>query len=118
MDCLADMADCFGGQREAVMGREITKIFETFCSGTLQSIGTLLESDSNQQKGEFVLVVSGAQDRNENWSRACDLVDLLCVDLPLKQACRIAAETFSVSKNRLYQRGIDLTPPTSVDPGG
>ena len=107
-ESLADMAHCFGGQREAALGREISKKFETFFFGTLSSAGAFVDSDKNQQKGEFVVMVAGAADQDENWARACKLADVLGHDLPLKQACKIAADTFAVSKNQLYQRAIDV----------
>jgi len=45
------------GERRCVLGREITKKFEEFISGTLQEVAGLLED--KKVKGELVLVVEG-----------------------------------------------------------
>ena len=46
-------------------GREISKTFETFLQGTLNELHNQATADSNQQRGEIVIVVSGV-DRKTN----------------------------------------------------
>ncbi len=55
---LEDLQNAFG-DRQAVIGREMTKKFEEILRGTLSSLQN--ELSSRQIKGEFVLVVSGAR---------------------------------------------------------
>ena len=100
---LKDMAEIFGDDKEAVIGREITKIHETFYCSTLGDICDFVSDNKNQQKGEFVILVKGDPAIDKTWKQACVLADRLSEVLPAKKASRIAADTFEVSRNRLYQ---------------
>ena len=61
-ESLADLVAMFGPDREAVLARELTKLFETVLGDTLEGIAAKVAADDNQRKGEFVLVVRGAGD--------------------------------------------------------
>ena len=100
--CLMDMLDAFDSDRPIVVGREMTKLYETFFYGNIDEALRYIKADENMRKGEFVLVVGGNQNEDFEWKRACDLIDRLCRMLPRSEACRIAAETFSVNRKRLY----------------
>jgi 16S rRNA (cytidine1402-2'-O)-methyltransferase len=54
---LADLADCFGSDREACVSRELTKIYEENIKGSLSEL--LNHYNQNPPKGEIVIVVSG-----------------------------------------------------------
>jgi len=56
-DCLADMADVLGGQRRAVVCRELTKTHEQVLRGTL---GELAAWARGEVRGEITLVLAGA----------------------------------------------------------
>jgi 16S rRNA (cytidine1402-2'-O)-methyltransferase len=107
-DALADLCDLFGAQREAVVARELTKTFETFLTGTLADIQARVVADPNQQRGEIVLIVHGA-DAGENGIAAAEeerVLRLLLAELPLKQAAELAARITGGSKNSLYQKAL------------
>lgn len=107
-DALADLCDLFGAQREAVVARELTKTFETFLTGTLADIQARIAADPNQQRGEIVLIVHGA-DASENGIAAAEeerVLRLLLAELPLKQAAELAARITGGSKNLLYQKAL------------
>src|SRR6202012_5746245 len=55
------LADAFGGERKLLIARELTKLHEALHCGTLAEGPTWLIADPNRQRGEFVLVVEGAQ---------------------------------------------------------
>ncbi len=61
VECLGDMAEILGGDRPAVVARELTKVFETIQSGALSALLVWLQADPNQQKGEFVVLVQGCR---------------------------------------------------------
>lgn len=100
---LKDMADCFGDGRDAALCREMTKIHETFLTGTLGKVHASVEEDGNQRKGEFVVLVGGRAEDDDCWDRACALARRLVPELSASSASRVAAETFGVSRNRLYR---------------
>lgn len=101
---LADMTVVFGGDRRAVLVRELTKIHETILSAELRELGAIVERDPNQSKGEFVVLVAGARRDFDSVSAEAERVlDILRETLPLKQAASLAARISGEKKNRLYQ---------------
>ena len=107
---LRDMVECFGGDREATVARELTKTFETLLHGTLDELLQRVEADTNQQKGEFVVLVHGAAPRERSAVDADSLrmLEVLMAELPLKQAAGLAAKISGLSKNVLYEEGLKI----------
>ena len=96
----------FGADRPAVLGRELTKTFETLKGLPLEELRAWVESDSNQQRGECVLVVGGwqaPQGGDAVDAHVCRVLQLLLAELPVKRAAAVAAEITGVRKNLLYQ---------------
>ena len=110
LDCVADLCAVLGGTRQITFARELTKIFETIHAVTLAEAGAWLEADANQQKGEFVLLVSGAEVRKEAGisEEGRRVLELLLADLPLKQAVKLAVEISGEKKNALYELALSL----------
>ncbi len=111
LDTLNDMSKIFGGERYIVIARELTKTWETIYGDTLENIIPWLKEDSNRTRGEFVLIVDGISEKdnnNEISPQAVKLLELLTKELPLKKASSIVAETFGYKKNALYQYGLDF----------
>lgn len=103
---LNDMLSIFGGDRPATLGRELTKQFETIRLGTLEDLCQFCTLDTNQQKGEMVVLVAG-KSREEIASKALSptaikTLQLLLEALPANQAIRLAAQITGEKKNRLY----------------
>ena len=107
-DCLADMIDAFGAEREAFMGRELTKLHEQCVQATLGEMRSRIDSGEIQQKGEFVIVVAGAVADEAPAFDIDRLLGLLVESLSPKDAARIAAELTGQRKNALYDRIIEL----------
>lgn len=107
---LEDMASCFGVEREAVLARELTKTHETIIHGTVAELVERVKSDANQQRGEIVLVVRGADLETISADSAEQerLLRILMAEVPLKQAAAIAAKITGGSKNALYQQALAL----------
>ncbi len=107
--CLQDMEAVFGPEREAVLARELTKTFETIQGGPLAELVEFVAGDSNQQRGEIVLLVSGAPDRAEEGldSEAERVMGILLEDLPVKQAAALGSKITGVKKNQLYQWALE-----------
>ena len=109
LDSLKDLNDVLGADKELVVARELTKTFETFLRGSVQSIQEEMERDSNQQRGEFVVMIRGAiaKKKLEVSQEALDLTLLLAEELPLKQAAGLAAKHTGYKKNQLYQLALE-----------
>jgi 16S rRNA (cytidine1402-2'-O)-methyltransferase len=104
LDSLRDMADVFGEAREAVLARELTKTFETIRHAPLGELLTWVGEDANQRKGEFVVLVHGAQSAGEGLAAETQrMAAILAEELPLKQAAALAARISGEKKNALYK---------------
>lgn len=105
--CLRDMVVVFGAERQVVMARELTKTFETIKRATVAELADWVEADHNQQKGECVLLVHGADKIAGSDTEGYRVFDILAAELPLKQAAALAAKITGGKKNQLYQYGLD-----------
>ncbi|GAA0848646.1 16S rRNA (cytidine(1402)-2'-O)-methyltransferase [Marinobacter szutsaonensis] len=112
LDTLADLVSVLDGERELVLGRELTKTFETFYSGSAEDVLAELQADPHGSKGEFVVVVRGAEASGraeaESGLDVDKLLGLLLAELPVKKVAKIVAELTGGSKNELYQRALEL----------
>ena len=101
---LADMAAAFGSDRRIALCRELTKLHEEIVRTTL---GEAIERYREQPpKGEFVLVVDGAPEVEQEMLSLEDGVAMVlekrAAGLSMKDAARqVSAET-GLSKNELY----------------
>jgi 16S rRNA (cytidine1402-2'-O)-methyltransferase len=109
LECVADLQTVFGGERQIVLAREITKLFESIHRCALSEAMDWLHADANNQRGEFVLLVSGAAAREEGLdTEAQRVLALLLKGLPLKQAVQLAAEITGAARNELYREALIL----------
>lgn len=106
VDSLKDMVAVLGEQRCIVLARELTKTYETVLSGTAEEVLSQVLVDSNQQRGEFVVLIRGAE-LNTNatlmTNEAQTLMHELLEHLPIKTASSIAAKVTGLPKRELYQ---------------
>ena len=107
-DCLADLVDIFGADRNAFIGRELTKMHEQCVQETLGSLAAMVEDGSIVGKGEFVIVIAGSAPTDESTIDADSLLRLLGEQLSAREAARIAAVVTGAKKNALYERLLEL----------
>ena len=109
LECVDDMAEGFGAERIAVIARELTKTFETIHSDTLGNLQQWMRADENQQRGEFVVLVKGAETAQDEAipADAKRILQVLLEDLSLKQAASLASRLTGVKKNLLYALALD-----------
>jgi 16S rRNA (cytidine1402-2'-O)-methyltransferase len=108
VECVADLHAVFGGERQIVLAREVTKLFETIHACRLDEAEAWLQSDSNQQRGEFVVLVSGAEPQQGLPAEALSTLSLLLEELPLKQAVQLAAKISGANRSELYQEALRM----------
>jgi 16S rRNA (cytidine1402-2'-O)-methyltransferase len=110
LECLQDMELVFGADRPALLARELTKTFETLKGLPLGELRAFVEADSNQQRGECVVLVAGwtpPEDEDVVGAEARRILGLLLEEMPLKRAAALAAQITGVRKNLLYQVALD-----------
>ncbi len=99
----------FGSDRLACVARELTKTYETIKRAPLGELSTWLNADSDQQKGEFVVVVAGTPAVNDVDDQEMDrILTTLLSEVPLKQAVKLAQQLTGLSRQKLYQRALEL----------
>lgn len=110
LGCVMDLVAVLGAHRQLTLARELTKLFETIHTCALGDALAWLQADANQQKGEFVLLLSGAetQDKSGISDQTRHTLELLLENLPLKQAVRLAAEITGESRKMLYVLALSL----------
>jgi 16S rRNA (cytidine1402-2'-O)-methyltransferase len=115
LECVAALAEVLGTHRQLVIARELTKLFETIHICTLDNALAWLEADTNRQKGEFVLLLSGAEVQKEEGlsDQTQYTLKLLLQELPLKQAVRLAMDITGESRNMLYAQALALKKETN-----
>lgn len=109
LESVEDMLAILGGEREIVLARELTKLFENVHRCALVDAPEWLRSDANHQRGEFVLLVSGAEpQKSELDAHTEQMLRVLLADLPLKQAVQLAVQISGISRNVLYPRALAI----------
>lgn len=107
IDTLTTMLNVFG-DRQIVTARELTKTFETIHALPLSEMIEWLQEDDNRTRGEFVLMVAGKTEVEEELSaEATRTLLLLMKELPLKKAAALTAEIYGLKKNALYAWGLE-----------
>ena len=110
--CVRDLATELGGQREIVIARELTKLFESIHRCRLDEAAAWLEADADRQRGEFVLLVSGpahrAPDADAIAANADKVLRALMAELPLAQSVKLACAITGMRRGDLYARALQL----------
>ena len=104
LDTLADLVSVFGAVRAAVVARELTKLFETVLSGSLGELLAQVQADPNQQRGEFVVLVSGAsgEQADATLAEGRRVYALLRDELSPARAAKLAAAITGAPRKQLY----------------
>jgi 16S rRNA (cytidine1402-2'-O)-methyltransferase len=109
LETIGDMVEIFGGQRQGFLGREISKTFETFLQGTLKELQKKISTDTNQQRGEIVLVIAGNEEKSATaMVDAEKVLAVLLKELPASKAASITAKICSVDKKAMYQTALQF----------
>jgi len=107
---LTDMQSIFGESREVCLAKELTKVFETIHTESIPNLIKYLTTDQNNQRGEFVILISANDkiDIAESESKLDSLLPILCAEMGASKAAKIAAKITGIDKKHCYKRAIDL----------
>ena len=110
VNTLEDMAAAFGADRPISLCRELTKLHEEVIRTTL---GGAIELYTNQPpKGEFVLVVAGAEPAAKEVPPALDarsrVAQLMEEGLSRKDAVKQTAQELQLPKNVVYDAALEI----------
>lgn len=110
MELMADLAAVIGPGRYIAVAREMTKTFETVLVGTIAEVLVTMSEDSNQQRGEFVVLVEGYKESATDViePQVSKMLVRLLEDLPIKKAAAIVSDLTGVRKKDLYELGMQI----------
>ncbi len=103
-----DMINVFGGNRPAVVCKEITKMHESFIGETLSDISHFFGNNKEKIKGEFTIVVKGSSEEEFVSEELDKILGILMSDLSLKKAVEIANRVSKFSKSKIYDRALKI----------
>tara|TARA_Y100001970_G_scaffold288008_1_gene414093 strand:+ start:617 stop:1456 length:840 start_codon:yes stop_codon:yes gene_type:complete len=105
---IEDMIFVFGGNRPAVLCKEITKIHESFIGNTLSDISLFFENNQDKIKGEFTVVVQGSSVTEGIVEELDRVLRILMGEVSLKKAVEIASKISKHSKSKIYDRALKI----------
>ena len=112
---LDDLKTIFNKDKIISVSKELTKQFEQTITDNIENIIVFFNEHPEKLKGEFVLIISGAEqklsdDTNPDTEISLDnLINLLLDNnIPLKQSVKIASELTNVNKNTVYQKALEM----------
>lgn len=108
VETVQSMLQVFGPTRQIVLARELTKLFEHIHRCPLGEALAWLEQDPNRQRGEFVVLLEGAQPVEGEDAEGERVLRILLEELPVKQAAALAAQITGQKKNALYERALQI----------
>jgi 16S rRNA (cytidine1402-2'-O)-methyltransferase len=107
-DCLADLVEIIGPDRNAFIGRELTKMHEQCVQAPLADLLRQVDEGDIVSKGEFVVIVAGSIEEQTSSFEVDLLLTELAAHLPPKDAAKIAAKVTGNKRNELYERLLQL----------
>ena len=105
-ESLADMRDIFGDDREAVLARELTKVFETVLGEPLKALAARVAAEPDQQRGEHVILLAGrGEEADVRLAEGRRVFAILRDELPPARAAKLAAAISGAPRKALYAEG-------------
>ena len=106
VECVDDIAAVIQPERELVIARELTKLFEQIVRLPVSDAAAWLAADPNRQRGEFVLLLAAAQPEEGLDATARRTLDLLLDELPPSRAVKVAQTITGAPRKLLYDHAM------------
>jgi 16S rRNA (cytidine1402-2'-O)-methyltransferase len=108
-ECVQALAEAFEPTRQVVFARELTKLFEEIHRCPLGEAMAWVKADANRERGEFVVLVEGAQQATDAADAEAErILQILLSECSVKQAASLAAQITGLKKNALYERALRM----------
>ncbi len=108
-DTLQDLAEILGSDRQIVLARELTKLYEEFWRGTIAE--AIAHYSQREPQGEYTLVLAGippSQPQLTQEELKAELKQLISQGISRSQASRQLAKETSLPRRQLYQLALSL----------
>ncbi len=110
IESLKAFVTTFGEDRPMSVARELTKQYEQFLTATTAEVLDYFQQHPDKVRGEFVLMLQGAEDRVEMSPKEGEALIqvLLAQGLPVKQISEIVAQYLGMKKNAIYSQVLEM----------
>ena len=111
-ETLQDLGDILGGDRQIVIARELTKLYEEFWRGSIKE--AIIYYQQQNPQGEYTLLIAGIEPTQPQITEAelkAELLAIMKQGVSRSQASRQLAKEMSVSRNKLYQLALSIELP-------
>ena len=108
-DTLADLGEVLGSDRQLVIARELTKLYEEFWRGTVGD--AIADYTQREPQGEYTLLVAGnppSQIQLTETELKTELLQIMQQGISRSQASRQLAKDTSLSRRYLYQLALAI----------
>ena len=101
--------EIFGSKRNICIAKEISKIHETIITGDIDEIIHYLEESPDHQKGEFVVLIGGENNKeiDEKLVLLNEIIPHLLKEMSASKAAKLAAKITSLDKDTCYKAIIE-----------
>ena len=108
VDTVRALAEVLGPARRVCLARELTKLYEESVVAPAPELLRWLGVDDNRQRGEFVLIVEGADPAASAPQEAERIVRILLKELGASKAAKLAVELTGLPRKELYAIAVRL----------
>ncbi|NET02962.1 MAG: 16S rRNA (cytidine(1402)-2'-O)-methyltransferase [Sphaerospermopsis sp. SIO1G2] len=108
-DTLPDLETVFGSDRQIVIARELTKIYEEFWHGTIND--AIAHYQKQEPQGEYTLLIAGISATKPQLTETelkAELSAMIKQGISRSQASRQLAKDTSISRRLLYQLALSI----------
>jgi len=111
---LEDLRAACGGDRGAVVARELTKVHEEFCHGTLDQLAVRFGDTGTAPRGECTVLIAGAAPASAEDSSARAgpaAARLLAAGVSRKEVASLLTDLLGVTRNEAYRLAVESAEP-------
>ncbi|MFN6572122.1 16S rRNA (cytidine(1402)-2'-O)-methyltransferase [Dendronalium sp. ChiSLP03b] len=108
-ETLQDLAEVWGSDRQIVLARELTKLYEEFWRGTIAE--AIVHYSQREPQGEYTLLVAGTPPSQTQLTEAqlkAELQQLISQGISRSQASRQLAKFTSLTRRQIYQLALSI----------
>ena len=107
---IGHMIRVFGGNRKAIVCKEITKLHESYLGENLSEIDEFVKNNPKKIRGEFTIIIDGCKQEQAIIDR--NKIDKILIELlpemSIKKAVKICMLVSGFSRNIIYKRAVEL----------
>ena len=104
------MIKVFGGNRKAIVCKEITKLHESYLGENLSEINEFVKNNPKKIRGEFTIIIDGCKQEQAiiDQNKIDKILLELLPEMSIKKAVKICMLVSDFSRNVIYKRAVEL----------